>query len=46
MSSEYDIEKYDREREERIKHLETLREQPDEELIVITMKKERVLNMM
>jgi nucleoid-associated protein YgaU len=31
MSSEYDIEKYDREREERIKHLETLREQADEE---------------
>jgi nucleoid-associated protein YgaU len=31
MSSEYDIEKYDREREERIKHLETLKEQAEEE---------------
>jgi len=31
MSSEYDIEKYDREREERIKHLESLKEQAEEE---------------
>jgi len=31
MSNEYDIEKYDREREERIKHLETLKEQAEEE---------------
>jgi len=31
MSNEYDIERYDREREERIKHLETLKEQAEEE---------------
>jgi len=31
MPNEYDIERYDREREERIKHLETLKEQAEEE---------------